>query len=70
MLPWFALVAEIGRDLGDAFPINRERFVLVPQRSGRLYLYVNDAIDASGDDWDTGYRNNEGSTTVTVTLLD
>ncbi|HSA79631.1 MAG TPA: DUF2235 domain-containing protein [Geminicoccaceae bacterium] len=69
-LPWFTLVAEIGRDSGDAFPVNRERFVLVPARNGRLYLYVNDAIDSFGQGWDTYYRNNSGTATVTVTPLD
>jgi hypothetical protein len=44
--------------------------VVRPTHSGRLYLYVNDAIDRFGDGWDTFYRNNAGAATVTVTPLD
>lgn len=69
-LSWFALVGEIGRDSGHTFPINRESVVVRPTHSGRLYLYVNDAIDRFGDGWDTYYRNNAGAATVSVTPLD
>jgi uncharacterized protein (DUF2235 family) len=48
LLPWFTLTGEIGRDSGYTFPLNRERVMITPARSGRLYLYVNDAINALG----------------------
>ena len=44
-LPWFALVAEIGRDSGQVFPLSRTRVTWTAPQSGRLYLYVNDAIN-------------------------
>ncbi len=69
-LPWFTLVAEIGRDSGHALPFTRESFVFTPSRDGRLFLYVNDAIDSFGEQWDTYYQNNLGSATVTVTPID
>ena len=48
LLPWFTLTGEIGRDSGYTFPLNRERVVVRPTQTGRLYLYVNDAINALG----------------------
>ena len=48
-LPWFTLVAEIGRDSGDALPDQPRELRLRAARDGRLYLYVNDAIDSFGD---------------------
>ena len=44
-LPWFTLVGEVGRDSGNTFPLHRDRVVLKPTQPGRLYLYVNDAIN-------------------------
>jgi hypothetical protein len=44
-LPWFTLVGEIGRDSGRTFPLHRNRVVLKPTEPGRLFLYVNDAIN-------------------------
>jgi hypothetical protein len=44
-LPWFTLVGEVGRDSGHTFPLHRNRVVLKPTQPGRLYLYVNDAIN-------------------------
>jgi hypothetical protein len=44
-LPWFSLIGEIGRDSGQTFPITRDSLVIRPNQSGRLYLYVNDAIN-------------------------
>ena len=70
MLPWFVLTGEIGRDSGQVLPLNRKQFVFVPARSGRLYLYVNDAIGAFGTDRYEYYRNNRGTTTITVTPAD
>lgn len=69
-LPWFALVGEIGRDSGHTFPITREDVVVRPKQSGRLYLYVNDAIDRFGAEWHSYYGNNDGAATITVTPLD
>jgi uncharacterized protein (DUF2235 family) len=69
-LPWFVLVGEIGRDSGKVFPVNRQHFVFVPPHSGRLYLYVNDAIDGIGELWNTYYLNNAGTATITLRPLD
>jgi Uncharacterized alpha/beta hydrolase domain (DUF2235) len=48
LLPWFSLTGEIGRDSGYTFPLYRERVTVRPAQSGRLYLYVNDAINVLG----------------------
>jgi hypothetical protein len=48
LLPWFTLMGEIGRDSGHTFPINRDRVVVRPTQTGRLYVYVNDAINSLG----------------------
>jgi uncharacterized protein (DUF2235 family) len=66
-LPWFTLVAEIGRDSGHAFAFNRKDFIFEATRGGRLYLYVNDAIDAVGEDWQRYYRKNQGTAKINVT---
>ena len=79
MLPWFGLVGEIGRDSGNIFPISRETITFTATATGRLYLYVNDAINVTGspipqDPEHTkfltnavaAYKNNKGSAIVTV----
>ena len=77
-MPWFTLIGEIGRDSGDIFPIKRPTFTFRPATSGRLYLYVNDAINAGafdlaafglGQDWSTYYANNKGTATIMVRSL-
>ena len=52
LLPWFTLTGEIGRDSGHTFPLNRERVIVRPSQTGRLHLYVNDAINALGTELD------------------
>jgi hypothetical protein len=52
LLPWFTLTGELGRDSGHTFPLNRERVVVRPSETGRLHLYVNDAINALGAELD------------------
>jgi uncharacterized protein (DUF2235 family) len=59
-LPWFTLVGEIGRDSGVALPLHRGHVVLVPSRTGQLYLYVNDAINGLGMDHAINLRNLDG----------
>ena len=77
-MPWFALIGEIGRDSGEIFPIKRSTFTFRPAASGRLHLYVNDAINSGeldlaafglGRDWPTFYANNEGTATIMVRSL-
>jgi hypothetical protein len=45
VIPWFTLIGEVGRDSDYVLPFNQPRFVFQAEESGRLYLYVNDAID-------------------------
>lgn len=75
-MPWFTLMGEIGLDTGDVIPLTREEFVFRPAKSGRLYVYVNDVINAGhwdipsigiGPAWDFFYENNSGSATISVT---
>lgn len=78
-LPWFVLIAEIGRDSGHIFPMNRRFFSVRPKFSGELYFYVNDGINTlpidvpfnqtgsiTFDTWDAFYRNNSGTAEITV----
>ncbi|MEH6403952.1 MAG: DUF2235 domain-containing protein [Sneathiella sp.] len=70
-LPWFALTAEIGKDSGEVFPLNRKGFVFKATNSGPLYLYVNDAIRSYGlpesmAGWDEYYKNNRGTASFTM----
>ena len=44
-LPWFTLIAEIRRDSGQVFPLTRPTRTWIAPHSGRLFLYVNDAIN-------------------------
>ena len=76
-MPWFTLLAEIGQDSGHVFPMNQTPFTFKPQHTGRLYLYVNDAINALGlpidgvetssQAWNAFYLNNRGKASVTIT---
>ncbi|MCG6907438.1 MAG: DUF2235 domain-containing protein [Desulfobacteraceae bacterium] len=76
-LPWFTLMGEIGRDSGQVFPMNRASFSFQPKQTGRLYLYVNDAINALGlpvdigtgersRAWNAYYLNNSGRARVNI----
>lgn len=73
--PWFQLMAQIGADGEAAFPIcvkrkgqvkngepvKRIEHEIYAKKSGRLYLFVNDAFGA--------YHNNQGTATITVQWL-
>ena len=84
-VPWFTLLGEIEKDSGIVIPFNRTKFEFRAPASGRLYLYVNDAIDslylfenycapeAKCDcvrDWRCHYRNNLGSALVMYNAFD
>jgi hypothetical protein len=71
--PWFRIVARIGGtggeesfldpDLTDVHWINER---VRATRDGELFLFVNDAVIAIPGRYDLFYRNNEGSTKVTI----
>jgi hypothetical protein len=78
-VPWFTLLGEIEKDSGIVIPFNRTNFKFRAPASGKLFLYVNDAIDSMHlfeeacapkskcecvDDWRCYYRNNTGSALV------
>lgn len=54
---WFKVIAAIGPNDQNLIPIGKKA-LFVAKTSGRLYLFVNDAIGA--------YGNNRGTATVTV----
>ena len=71
---WYEPVARIGADRFDTYPLTiyrqdtaagGERLIarFSARRSGRLYLYMNDAVLFT---WDKFYRNNRGKATVKV----
>ncbi|MFN0053501.1 MAG: DUF2235 domain-containing protein [Planctomycetales bacterium] len=58
--PWFKLLGAIGPEFDDTISIG-QGCVFEARRSGRLYLFVNDALGA--------YHNNRGTAKVKVTAL-
>ncbi|MGI9500768.1 MAG: hypothetical protein ACR2P3_12055, partial [Geminicoccaceae bacterium] len=76
-IPWFTLMGEIGKDSGQAFPINRSNFTFRAQASGPLYIYVNDGINVPGlsipnargnasRSVDAAYANNLGKAVIEI----
>jgi len=71
--PWFRIVARMGGtggeesfldpDLTDVHWINEK---ISATRDGELFLFVNDAVIAIPGLYDYFYRNNKGSTKVTI----
>lgn len=45
-VPWFGLIGEIGLDSGEILPLRIDKTSFRAPASGKLYLYVNDAINA------------------------
>ena len=95
---WMALMGSIGRSRDGAFRVNVERrsddkaspdykkfdYKFRAWRSGRLYLFVNDGVNAFDSDlmcedesdfdeknpWNCYYNNNTGTAQITVTEID
>lgn len=77
--PWFRVIARVGEAGTDEYfldpdwnqplaSVTRLDVPVRPNRSGELYLYVNEAVlPVRMDHW---YRNNRGSAKVTVTQRD
>lgn len=62
---WFTPIAQIGITRGERVPIVGAEVTFTAERSGELFLYVNDALWPP--DWDRRYRNNSGRASVVVT---
>ncbi|MGA7485956.1 MAG: DUF2235 domain-containing protein [Xanthobacteraceae bacterium] len=72
--PWFRVVARIGGKGGEESfldPDETDQYLIdVPitaTRDGELFLFVNDAVIGIPGLYGVFYRNNQGSTTVTIT---
>jgi hypothetical protein len=63
---WFALMGQIDSRHKTRFKIGKGPTRITAQRSGELFLYVNDAVICCGSWWDWFYGNNKGAATVIV----
>ncbi len=80
--PWFKPIAKIGSEGRDEYPLNfvnvtgpgNETQTLVAvikaRSSGELFLFVNDVVLPFPKAWQFYYKNNHGSATLNVELLD
>lgn len=78
--PWFKLMARIGSEGSDEYPLSpadgslpdaqATRLVadLTARRSGELFLFVNDAVLPVPRSWQWFYNPNAGTAMVTVQL--
>ena len=75
---WYQPMARIDNKLLDRYPLTpkdpdpraeQKRLIseITAHRSGRLYLYLNDAVLFTPDVWKQFYANNKGHARVTVT---
>jgi hypothetical protein len=65
-------MARVGQDPFEQYALPETTNVLTPRTSGRLFVFVNDAILPLSPfrvGWRSYYRNNLGSATVTVTKV-
>ncbi len=74
MEPWYVPMARVGPDPFEQYQLSDTVTILTPRTSGRLFLFVNDAIlplslNAPYVGWDAYYSNNLGTATVTVTKI-
>jgi len=68
--PWFRPFARIGALGQEEYPLNARWTEIVPQRTGQLFLYVNDAVFLHPRWPHNFYENNkDGKATVKVTLI-
>lgn len=63
--PWFAIIARVG-DIGDEeYVLTGRSNYITPKKSGRLYLFVNEAI-IGVPDYDWFYKDNAGTVRIYV----
>lgn len=77
--PWFKLIARIGRQGNDEYPLDLKpvgdatsrQFAaeITARRSGKLFLFVNDAVLPLPEKWQFFYCNNSGTAAVTITTV-
>jgi hypothetical protein len=74
MQPWYVPMARVGPDPFEQYALSDTVNTFTPRTSGRLFLFVNDAIlpaslTPPGLGWAAYYRNNLGTAKVTVTKI-
>ena len=62
---WFVPIARLGRRSPEYYPLTQPTTAITPRRTAHLYLFVNDAVGLPLW-WDSFYKNNIGTATVTV----
>ncbi len=72
--PWFVPFARVGPDPFEQYALPDTTNIITPRTSGRLFLFVNDAIlpvslIPTSTGWSAYYRNNQGKATVTITKV-
>lgn len=74
-VPWYAMIVRVAREGGDELYVRSDadspvsEVAIRPRISGRLYLYINDAVLGVPYLENAFYRNNSGSVKVTITRL-
>jgi hypothetical protein len=76
--PWFKPIARIGELGHDEYPLtskgsaepNKLVAEITARRTGELFLFLNDAALPVPEKWQSFYKNNIGTATVTLELLD
>lgn len=63
---WFKPEAQVGSHAQTEYTLDRSAPLSMENRSGELFLYVNDAVLGLPGIWDYFYRNNRGEGTVTI----
>jgi uncharacterized protein (DUF2235 family) len=67
---WFAPLARIDSVGKEEYALGPNSTLIEPQRSGELFLYVNDAVIGWPGAWAPFYDNNSGTTEITIRKVD
>jgi hypothetical protein len=66
---WLQPIAQLG-PYGREYSLGPNSTLIEPQRSGELFLYVNDAVWGVPSLWDFFYRNNRGTVKVEIRAIE
>jgi uncharacterized protein (DUF2235 family) len=67
---WLKPIARLGLYGHEEYPLGPHSTLIEPQRTGELFLYVNDAVIGVPGLWDIFYPNNRGSVTVEIQAIE
>ena len=67
--PWFVPIARIGQSSIGDIPLDQSVNKISPRQTGRLFVFINDAVIGVPKLWDAFYRFNRGVGKIAVTRL-